>query len=244
MSSAASNKTSLFPETRWSLVLDAQGARDSRSHRALGELCQIYWYPIYLYARRAGLSPQDSEDRTQEFFQRITEEGALGNVAQNRGKLRAYLQAAMRNFLNDRWRHDLAQKRGGAEVHVSIDQEWAEARIAAEPSGDAEDVFDRAWAFSVLRKVFDRLEEYFEQRGKADLYESIRGCLQGDGTYEDTRKVAAKLNISEEGVRSAVFKLRRRFRDYVHDEIRETCRSETEFKEEIAYLCRMLTQRT
>ena len=32
-----------FPETRWSLVLDARSEVGSDSNRALDELCESYW---------------------------------------------------------------------------------------------------------------------------------------------------------------------------------------------------------
>ena len=53
-----------FPQTRWSMVLEAQ----ARDPAALGELCRAYWYPLYCYARRLTSSPEDAEDLTQGFF--------------------------------------------------------------------------------------------------------------------------------------------------------------------------------
>lgn len=235
----------LFPDTRWSLVIDAQGGdADTRAQRAIGELCQSYWYPLYAYLRGSGLSPQDAEDRTQAFFANVLAHRSLDAVSPERGKLRAFLKAALRNFNNNEWRRDYAQKRGGGEVHLSIDQDWAEERLAAEPDTDPLDSFDRHWAFSLLKTVFKRLEDHHDRTGKRELYDAIKGCLQGDGKYEAGETIAVRLGISHEGVRSAVFKLRRRFRDYVHEEIAETCASPDEAKEEIAYLCRILTSET
>lgn len=50
-----------FPETRWSRVLRAQG-EEGGSGEALADLCQAYWHPLYVYARRCGQSPEDAED--------------------------------------------------------------------------------------------------------------------------------------------------------------------------------------
>ena len=44
---------------------------------------------------------------------------------------------------------------------------------------------------------------------KRELYEAIKGCLEGDGSYESGAELAGRLGISHDGVRSAVFKLRR-----------------------------------
>ena len=43
-------KRRLFPTTRWSLVL-AVGGFGVTSEKALESLCQIYWPPVYEYAR-------------------------------------------------------------------------------------------------------------------------------------------------------------------------------------------------
>ena len=31
---------------------------------ALGELCRIYWYPLYAYVRRRGYPPEEAQDLT------------------------------------------------------------------------------------------------------------------------------------------------------------------------------------
>jgi hypothetical protein len=40
-------RVSQFATTHWSLVLAAGGREDSGSQRALAELGQTYWYPVY-----------------------------------------------------------------------------------------------------------------------------------------------------------------------------------------------------
>jgi DNA-directed RNA polymerase specialized sigma24 family protein len=60
-----------FPTTRWSLVIAINRTDATSSLKALAELCEVYWYPLYAYARRRGLSPQDAEDRTQDMFRSL-----------------------------------------------------------------------------------------------------------------------------------------------------------------------------
>ena len=43
-----------FPATRWTLVADVRSGGES-ARRALEELCAVYWYPVYVYARRGGV---------------------------------------------------------------------------------------------------------------------------------------------------------------------------------------------
>jgi hypothetical protein len=61
----------VFATTRWSVVLDAGNGDGTRAHDALSQLCQVYWYPLYAYARRRGCSPEDAQDMTQEFIARL-----------------------------------------------------------------------------------------------------------------------------------------------------------------------------
>ncbi|MEZ5328654.1 MAG: hypothetical protein R3F19_26715 [Verrucomicrobiales bacterium] len=57
-----------FPDTRWSLIVSARAENSMIVSRALQELCQLYWMPVYCYIRRRGSSPEDAEDLTQGFF--------------------------------------------------------------------------------------------------------------------------------------------------------------------------------
>jgi len=149
----------------------------------------------------------------------------------------------MKNYLSSRKRDAQAQKRGGGQPLLSIDQPWAEETLAertADAGADAEVLFDRNWAFSLLNAVSRHLEAHYDKIGKRDVYEAIKGCLEGDGSYESGRALAARIGMTEEGIRSAVFKLRRRFREYIEEAVRDTCSEQSEVSEEIAHLCRIL----
>ena len=123
-----------FPATRWSLVLTASSGDAPAARRALAELCGTYWYPLYAYVRRQGFSPEDAEDRTQDFFQSLIQRGSLASVESGRGKLRSFLLGGIKNSLINNFRHQNAAKRGGGVTVFSIDQAQAEARFDQEPS--------------------------------------------------------------------------------------------------------------
>ena len=50
-----------FITTHWNVVLTARDCASSSARRALGTLCQPYWYPLYSYVRRQGHSPEDAQ---------------------------------------------------------------------------------------------------------------------------------------------------------------------------------------
>jgi hypothetical protein len=71
----------------------AQGAQS-----ALAELCRLYWYPLYIFARRRGYSPDDAEDLTQGFFRTCWE---IERFDQLKGKFPALLLASFQNYMSD-----------------------------------------------------------------------------------------------------------------------------------------------
>ena len=64
-----------FSATRWSVVLAATTSGDA--DEALATLCRIYWYPLYAFVRRQGMSPHDAEDLTQGFFEHLLSKEGL-----------------------------------------------------------------------------------------------------------------------------------------------------------------------
>src|SRR5258705_13882853 len=74
---AAKNRADYFATTRWTVVLSAGRKSSPQSDRALGDLCQIYWYPLYAYVRHKGESKEDAEDLVQGFFARFLERNYL-----------------------------------------------------------------------------------------------------------------------------------------------------------------------
>ena len=74
---AENSRAMRFRTTQWQLMLDSQNCRSPRHYEALAELCSLYWYPLYGYARYKGLEAQDAEDLTQSFFLHLLGKGAL-----------------------------------------------------------------------------------------------------------------------------------------------------------------------
>lgn len=103
----------IFATTHWSVVL-AAGEVDSReSATALEQLCRTYWYPVYAYARRRGLTEHDAQDAVQGMFARILELNSLRQVSADKGRFRSFLLAALNHYLADVLDRARAQKRGG-----------------------------------------------------------------------------------------------------------------------------------
>src|SRR5262245_50169752 len=69
----ASQDRSQFATTRWSLVISARDEQAPAYRAALAELCQMYWYPLYVFTRRRRVDAESAVDLVQGFFAKLIE---------------------------------------------------------------------------------------------------------------------------------------------------------------------------
>src|ERR1700758_243841 len=89
-----------FHTTHWTVVMTAAQSQVQGGPAALAELCRLYWYPLYVFARRRRHSPDDAQDLTQGFFLHLLEQRALARVDRLKGKFRSFLLASFQNHLS------------------------------------------------------------------------------------------------------------------------------------------------
>ncbi len=230
-----------FTTTHWTVVLSA--GREEASE-ALEMLCRRYWYPVYVYVRRKGLSPDDAQDAVQGFFLSLFQRQSLKNVGRDRGRFRSFLMGAVNHYLADEYARTTAQKRGGGHQPISLDGLDPEDRYRLEPSvaADPARVFDRRWALTVLDRAVERLERDYRDTGRGDLFEALNPLLTldpGSGSYVE---IAARLKMNEGSLKTAVHRLRRRYRELCRDEVSQTVAEPSEVEDELRYLCEMLCE--
>ena len=216
----------------------------AHAQAALEKLCRAYWYPLYAYVRRRGQSPEDAKDLTQEFFARLLERNWIGRADQQRGRFRSFLLSAMNHFLADEWDKARAQKRGGGQIPVPLQFDTAETRYGYEPVDNTtpEQNFERRWALTLLDTVLQRLHSEYEQEGRAEFFAALHPCLVGDRANQPYADLAVKLGISEGAVKSAVHRLRQRYRHLLRDEIAQTVAEPGEVDEELHHLFAVLAR--
>ena len=122
--SATTRPQHVFATTRWSEVLAAGQDGSAHSREALAHLCETYWYPLYAFVRRRGLSPADAQDSTQEFFSRLLAGNWLRDADRGKGRFRTFLLTALTRFLANEWDRVHAQKRGGGTVPCRWTPNW------------------------------------------------------------------------------------------------------------------------
>lgn len=238
-----SGSLSRFQTTCWRVVLDAGRRNSPGALDALEQLCRVYQFPVYAEIRRGGLPPADAQDLTQGFFERLLggEFFALADPA--RGRFRNYLLTSLNHFLADEAKRGRAQRRGGGVPPVALDGLQAEERYRLEPA-DAESpavLYERRFALALLENALARLEREFSVFGSPGLFRRLQDYLADDGPEAlSYAQLGAELGMSVDALKSAMYRLRRRYREVLRDEIQQVVTSPDEVDEELRHLFRVL----
>lgn len=227
-----------FATTHWSIVLAAGHGSQPDSKAALAKLCEAYWYPLYAYVRRRGYDADESQDLTQEFFTVLLEKESLRAADRERGRFRSFLLTAMRRFLTKEWAKAHAKKRGGARTPIPLDPRDGETRYALEPSHDwtPERIYERRWAMTLLDQVMAELRGKYAADGKEQLFDSLKALLIRAADAPPYSRIAADLGMTEGGVKVAVHRLRRRYRELLHSVIAQTVAHPDDVDDELRFL--------
>ena len=244
------NSADAFASTHWS-VIAAAGKPDSDpalAQRALSELCQTYWPPLYSYARSRGYSVHDAQDITQTFFGFLIEKRIYTRVDQRKGKFRSFLRASIKNFLADRYDHHHAQKRGGGQEPFPFDEERMQeveasfrAQTKGQPATAADRIFERTWAETLINDSLATVALHYAAEGKEEIFQQLKFFLTGSSEPVPTYgKLAAQLGLKEPTLRSHITRLRARYREALRAEVRRTVAREAEVEDELRELLRVL----
>jgi RNA polymerase sigma-70 factor (ECF subfamily) len=215
-----------FQTTRWNLVLNAHDVK------ALGKLIAIYWKPLYFFVRQHGHDNETAKDIVQEFLVVLLERDGFARADPARGRFRTYLLRALTNFMKDRAKAALREKRGGGKTLFSLDfvrgeEEFSRQVAAGEPP---ETVLHRAWARSLWQQALSELQ------GEPSHLEAFRLYLAD----EDYGAIALQTGLSEGAARTAVHRLKAQLRDIIVGHIRLTLVQEDDLEAELAEFQQLL----
>ena len=233
-----------FATTHWSVVVAAGDATSERSHAALAELCQAYWYPLYVFLRRKGVGPDEAKDLTQSFLADLLARKQIARADRTLGRFRSFLAASLENFLHNEWRRRSAQKRGGGQVPVPLDTVNAEARFAAEPA-DADNpslAYDRQWARALLDQAIRALQQEWEQDGRGALFQEFQAHLWGDATSVPYAELCARFDLTPVNLRVTFHRFRQRYRELLRQAVADTVASEAEIEDELRFLMQVVSR--
>jgi RNA polymerase sigma factor (sigma-70 family) len=235
------SEAAAFATTHWSIVLTAQG-QSPAADAALEKLCRTYWWPLYGFVRREGFKPEEAQDLTQAFFARLLERRDLETVRQERGRLRSYLLASIRNFLSKARDRELTVKRGEGRPLVSLDDLLARERADEEPAHklSADRIYERRWALTLLEQVLTLLRAEYEGAGKLTLFDRLKELLARESGQPSQAEIAAELQMTENAVKQAFHRLRHRYRQLLHQEIAHTVAASDHVEDELRHFIAVL----
>jgi RNA polymerase sigma factor (sigma-70 family) len=241
--SSARNGGVAFATTHWSVVLEAQGESPA-AHEALEKLCRIYWRPIYSFVRRQRAGADDAEDLTQGFFALLLERKDLNTVRKEKGRLRSYLLASVKNFLADQERHAMAVKRGKGKHLIPLEEIRERERIDVARSDrlTAEQIYERHWAFTILEQVMARLRDEHRSAGNVRFFDQMKKMLMDEPDRPSQAQVASEFDMTENAVKQAFYRFRQRYQTLLREEISHTVAVPSDIEDEVLDLGKIRQQ--
>jgi RNA polymerase sigma-70 factor (ECF subfamily) len=236
---------SVFATTHWSVVLAAGQGSDTQASAALEELCRTYWYPLYVFVRRRGHSPEDAQDLTQEFFARFLKKEYFRLADHARGRFRTFLLHALEHFLVNEWKRANRLKRGGGTTPLSLDLDGAEQRYVNESVNTVspERAYDRRWAMTLLDRVLESLRQEYAEAGNARTFAELAEHLWGKDGSISYSQIGERLSLTEGATRAAMHRLRERYRKSLRAAVAQTVSEPGEVDEELRYLISVVSRR-
>ncbi len=231
-----------FATTRWSMVACAGQNSSPDSQRALADLCEAYWVPLYGYIKRRVNNDAEARDMTQAFFTELLEKKLIGDADPSRGKFRSYLLGSLKHFLSHQWEKANALKRGGGKAPISLNFASADSSIKIEPVDGLtpEQIFDRDWAMTLLSQIMERLKSEYVDSGKAELFAHLKPLLIGSPSGNTWGHVAERLQMTEAAAKMVRSRMRKRYREILRQEIADTVSKPEDVDDEIRNLFRTL----
>ncbi|OAI42844.1 hypothetical protein AYO41_03410 [Verrucomicrobia bacterium SCGC AG-212-E04] len=233
-----------YAASRWSVVLASGRSQSAEAPEAMTQLCQAFWQPIYGYLRQRGYSVDQARYALQEFFGDLRDKRTGTPAERPQGRLRVFVRSCLQNFLATTDRHTAARDRsGGTEMVPLPARAQIEMEIERPPlASNAFDAFDIAWARVVFDRALERLQSEAELRGRRDFLVELEMFLTGEFLEIDRQRVgviASRLGMSVLRTRTAISRLRQRFREYLREEVAGTIPHPGELDDELQFLRRM-----
>ena len=227
-----------FLTTQWTQILGEAGESSDQPATVLVKLCENYRYPVYAFIRKSCGNAEEARDLTQGFFEFLIEKKIYQKANPERGRFRTFLLASVKNYLSNQRRDASRLKRDGEYDHIPID---AEAQYANEPGHLSPDLlYDRKWANAIFDRVWQLLESEYDQIHQRERFEILRSSWMAPEEALPYSELGTLLGLSEGGVKSAVFRMRSRFRKLFRASVAQLVENPNAVDDEIHYLMQVM----
>jgi RNA polymerase sigma factor (sigma-70 family) len=229
-----------FPNTSWSLLARA-GSRDDDT--AAAEFAERYFSAVRAFVLAIVRNPDECDDLAQQFFLKVVLTGRLLRQAdQTKGRFRAFLKQAIRNFLVDefRRRRSIADHASGKTVSPDgLDGGWD--LVATDPTPDPDRELLKAWGQNLIAMALTRVKTLCKAKGQDEHFELFtRRFLSGSDEFTSWREVGEPFGLDEKTTRSRALIAMERFRNTLRDLIATDMGSTSDVNQEIRELIRIV----
>jgi RNA polymerase sigma-70 factor (ECF subfamily) len=226
--------------THWSLVCRAGQTDDEARRAALDELLTGYLKPLkaHLVLKRR-LSPHMADDVLQEFVARkILHRDLLSSASPIKGRFRTLLLTALDRFVIDQ--HRAAALRP-AELAGNAESDDDESSMLEPEASTDPDVFEVAWARTVLVRALGQMQSQCKLSGRSDVwgvfYHRMLAPLLPRGEELDYNELVCKFNLkSAEQASNVLMTAKRQFARVLAALVSESLSDDEDMNEELSAL--------
>ena len=218
--------------------MQARDADAGDAQAALDTLCRIYRPPVLAFIRRRGYDPATAEDLAQEFFVHFIDRTFHANADPARGRFRNFLLTALKHFLFDAESGARAIKRGGGLRFSPLEPDNNGDREVLHVAGtdSPEQAFEREWAVALLSSALAQLRAEAANSGKLELFDALVEFVAERANRADYARVAEATHLHPNTIAVAVYRLRKRLRELVREEMAQTTAGPAAFAGELQHL--------
>jgi len=233
-----------FLTTQWSLIENIQNGRD-RDNALIGYLLKQYWKPVYCYLRHKGHGNEQAKDLTQGFFHEVVlNRDLVGRADSSRGRFRAFLLHALKQYANKQNLKEQAQKRL-EEKAVAFEMEEEPVLPESVAQTTAEDSYHYAWLSSLLEHVLNEVKEACEDEGMEPHWslfnKRVVWPIFGNRTSPSLSELCETYDIDDvKKASNMMITVKRRFRAALMQHVRNTVLSQGQAPEELEELLQFL----
>ena len=235
-----------FITTQWSLIENIQDGKD-QDETLIGFLLRQYWKPVYCYLRRKGYDNEQAKDLTQGFFHEVVlNRDLVGRADQSRGRFRAFLLHALKQYANKQDLKERARRRL-EEKAVSFSMEAEPVLPESIAQTTAEGSYHYAWLSSLLERVLKEVREACEREGM-DMHWALFNKRIVWPTFADRSAPSLPELCELYGIRDArkasnmIVTVKRRFRAALMQHVRNTVLSQGQAADELEELLQLLPE--
>ena len=216
-----------FLTTQWTLIGNIKDGKD-QDKALIGFLLEQYWKPVYCYLRCKGYGNEQAKDFTQGFFHEVVlSRNLVGRADQSRGRFRAFLLHALKQYANKQYLKERFQKRILREKLVSFDMKEEPILPESVAQTTAEESYHYAWLSSLLEHVLKEVKDACEGQGMnihwALFNKRVVWPIFGDRSAPSLSQLCESYDIEDvKKASNMIITVKRRFRAILMQHVRNT----------------------